>query len=120
LNFYCISWPEFDTWQGKDIILFAASILALWLMQPPIQQAPGTLSLGVKRPWHEAGHSPLSTAEVKNGGTIPPLTHTASWHGPELIMDRDKFTYTIYLFLVISSLKFEITWTHSQDNLEES
>jgi hypothetical protein len=28
----------------------------------------------------EADHSPLPTAEAKNGGDIPPLPHTSSWH----------------------------------------
>jgi len=31
----------------------------------PIQWVPGYLSLGVKRPGREAGHSPPSSAEVK-------------------------------------------------------
>jgi hypothetical protein len=30
---------------------------------------------GVKRPESESDHSPPSSAEVKNGGTIPPLLH---------------------------------------------
>jgi hypothetical protein len=33
------------------------------------------LSPGPKRPGREADHSPLSDAEVKNGGDIPPLPH---------------------------------------------
>jgi hypothetical protein len=38
---------------------------ALGPNQPPIQWAPGVLSLGVKRPGREADHSPPSSAEVK-------------------------------------------------------
>jgi hypothetical protein len=34
----------------------------------------------VKREWREADHSPLSSAEVKNGGIIPPLPHMSLWH----------------------------------------
>jgi hypothetical protein len=34
--------------------------------QPPIQWVPGALSLGVKRPGHEAHHSSPSTTEVNN------------------------------------------------------
>jgi hypothetical protein len=45
----------------------------LGLTQPPIQWVPGALSPGVKRPGREADHSPPSSAEVKNGGAIPPL-----------------------------------------------
>jgi hypothetical protein len=35
----------------------------------------GALSQGVKRPGSEADHSPQANAEIKNGGTIPPLPH---------------------------------------------
>jgi hypothetical protein len=33
---------------------------------------------GVKRLGHEADHSPPSSAEVKNGGAISPISHTSS------------------------------------------
>jgi hypothetical protein len=36
-------------------------------------------SRGVKRPVREADHSPQSSAGVKNGRAIPPLSHTYSW-----------------------------------------
>jgi hypothetical protein len=35
---------------------------------------------GIKRQGREADHLPPSSAEVKKGGTIPPLHHTSSWH----------------------------------------
>jgi hypothetical protein len=38
----------------------------------------GALSPGVNRPECEAGHSPATIAEVKNAGTIPPLSHISS------------------------------------------
>jgi hypothetical protein len=38
----------------------------------------------VKWPWHEADSSPPSSAEVKNGGFIPPLRHTSSWLSAKL------------------------------------
>jgi hypothetical protein len=53
---------------------------ALGPTQPPIQWVLGALSLRVKRPGHEADHSPPSSAEVKNVGAIPPLPHISSWH----------------------------------------
>jgi hypothetical protein len=37
-------------------------------------------SLKVKRSGRDADHSPLSIAEVKNGGTIPPLPYMSSWY----------------------------------------
>jgi hypothetical protein len=48
-------------------------------IQPRIQWVPGALSLVVKRSEHEADHSPSSSAEVKNGGAVPQLSHTSSW-----------------------------------------
>jgi hypothetical protein len=41
-------------------------IRALGPTQTPIHWVPGTLFLGLKRPWREADHSPQSIAEVKN------------------------------------------------------
>jgi hypothetical protein len=41
----------------------------------------GAPSPGVKRQGCETGHSPLSSAEVKNHRAIPPLRHTSSWCG---------------------------------------
>jgi hypothetical protein len=54
---------------------------ALGPTQPPIEWIPGAISPGVKRPGSEADHSSPSSAEVKNGGAIPPLPHMSSWHG---------------------------------------
>jgi hypothetical protein len=49
------------------IFLFTtASRPALGPTQPPIQLAQGALSLGVKRPWREAEHTPPSSADFKN------------------------------------------------------
>jgi len=39
---------------------------ALEPTKPPIQWAPGALSLGVKWPGSESDHPPTSTGEVKN------------------------------------------------------
>jgi hypothetical protein len=59
----------FDSRQGQEIFLFpTASRPVLGPTQTPIQWAPGTLSTGVKLSEHEADHSPLSSAEDKNGG----------------------------------------------------
>jgi hypothetical protein len=35
---------------------------------------------GLKRPGREVDRSPLSSAEVKKGGAIPPLPNMSSWH----------------------------------------
>jgi hypothetical protein len=36
----------------------------------------GIFSRGVKRPRRKPNHSPPSSAEVKNGGSLPPFPHT--------------------------------------------
>jgi hypothetical protein len=43
--------------------------------QPPIQWAPGVVSLGLKGQGREADHSLPSRAEVKSGGAVPQLLH---------------------------------------------
>jgi hypothetical protein len=56
----------FDSQWELGIFLFTtASRMALGPTQPPIQWVPGALSLEVKRPGHEADHSPPSSAEIK-------------------------------------------------------
>jgi hypothetical protein len=37
-------------------------------------------SPGLKWPGLEADRSPLSSAEVKYGGAMPPLPHMSAWH----------------------------------------
>jgi len=56
----------FDFRRGLEIFLFtAASRTALGPTQSPIQCVKGALFLGVKKPGREVGHSPSSSAEVK-------------------------------------------------------
>jgi hypothetical protein len=60
----------------------------------PIQWVPGALSLGVKRSWREADHSPPSSAEAKEWVELyphsPKRLHgmVLSWKKP-----RENFTY---------------------------
>jgi hypothetical protein len=54
--------------RGKTFLFSTTSIL---ILEPA--KVPRALSPEVKRPGCEADHSPPSSAEVKNGGTIPPL-----------------------------------------------
>jgi len=58
-----------------------------------IQYVPEALSLGVKRPGRETGHSPPSSAEVKEW--VEPYLqspNTPSWCGTQL-KHRDNFTF---------------------------
>jgi hypothetical protein len=65
----------FDSRQELGIFLFAtASRPALGPTQPPIQWVPEALSLGVKRPGHEADQSPPSSAEVNNALHSPNMS----------------------------------------------
>jgi hypothetical protein len=68
------------------------STLALGPTQPLSQWVLGSLSQGVELPGCEADHSPPSSAEVKNGGAIPPLSDTSLWRGACLVKHRDNFT----------------------------
>jgi hypothetical protein len=64
----------FDSSKRQEIFVFSlTSRPALGLIQPPIQVIPGAMW-----PRREADHSPPSSAEVKNGGAIPPLSHPPS------------------------------------------
>jgi hypothetical protein len=57
-----VRFPE----RGLGIFLFdIASRPALGLTQPSNQWVLGALSLGIKWPGHESGHSPPSRADVK-------------------------------------------------------
>jgi hypothetical protein len=68
--------------QGQESLLFSiASTSHLGPIQPHIQWVPAAVSPGVKRQGREADHSPISSAELKNGGAIPSLSHTSSWRG---------------------------------------
>jgi hypothetical protein len=70
---------RFPTVQG--FLFSTASRPTLGLTQTPIQWVPGALSTGIKWQEREADHSPAPSADVKNGGAIPPLPHTTSWIG---------------------------------------
>jgi hypothetical protein len=68
--------PEFDSRQGQQIFLFSiASKEALGPNQPPIKWVPG-----LKRQGRKANHPSPYSAQVKNGGAIPPLLRMPSWH----------------------------------------
>jgi hypothetical protein len=73
-----VSIATFYRLDGLDLIpgiarfFSTASRLNLGLTQTPIQQVLASLFHGVKQQGHEADHSPPSSAEVKNGGVIPP------------------------------------------------
>jgi hypothetical protein len=90
-----------DSWgsipAGEETFLYStASRPALVPIQPPTQWVPGTLSLGAQWMGRQADHSPTSSAEAKNAGTIPPLPHVSLWNGAELITYSANFTLPKY------------------------
>jgi hypothetical protein len=62
------------------MVLYDFSLVHSVQTQHPTQWLSGTLSPGVKRPRSKADYSPPTSAWVKNGGAIPQLPHTSSWH----------------------------------------
>jgi hypothetical protein len=80
--------------KGQEIYVYStASRPTPRPTQPPIQGVHGAFSLRVKRPGCEADHSRtrITSAEVKNGGAIPPLPHMFS-----LIKHMDNVTCSTY------------------------
>jgi hypothetical protein len=73
---------------------------ALGTTQPSIQWVPGAVSLGLKRPSHEADHSPPSSAKVKNAWsyTSTPEYVFMAWC---LVKHRDKFTFYLTFIVII-------------------
>jgi hypothetical protein len=65
----------------KNFLFSTLSIPVLAPTQPHIQWVPGVVFQREKWQGHEAGHSPPTSANVKNGGAIPPLPHASSWLG---------------------------------------
>jgi hypothetical protein len=72
---------RFNSQQGQEIFRFS-------IMSRPALGPTQPVSLRVKRLGHNADHSDPSSAEVKNGGTIPPLPHTSSWHNFTFTFNR--------------------------------
>jgi hypothetical protein len=56
----------------------------------------GALPPEAKQAGGEADHSPPSSAKIKNSGAVPPLCHTSSWWGAQLIKHKDIFTFFFF------------------------
>jgi hypothetical protein len=83
----------FDSWWGLGIFLFTTvSRTALGPTQPPTQRVPGSLSLGVKQPGHEADHSPPYSAKVKYGWSYA-STPQYAFMARCLVKHRDNLTF---------------------------
>jgi hypothetical protein len=59
---------------AKDFLFSTAPRPALGPHPASYPLGTGALSPGVKRLGREADHSPPSSAEIENGGAIPPLS----------------------------------------------
>jgi hypothetical protein len=83
---WAIGWSGFESLRGLGIFRFSTeSRSALGPTYPPIQYVQGALSLGVRRPRREAGHTIPSSAEVKECvGLYLHYPNTSSWRGAYL------------------------------------
>jgi hypothetical protein len=95
----------FESRQGLGIFLFTTvSGPALGPTQPSIQWVPGALSLGVKRPWCETGHSSTTSVEVKNAWSCistPPIR----LHGVVLSLEKHRNNFTLTFTLGKKSIR---------------
>jgi hypothetical protein len=75
-------WRGFNSREGQEIFLHStASRPGSGAHSASYPIRSGVFPLGANRPGRAADHSPPSSAEVKNGGAIPPLPHMTSWRG---------------------------------------
>jgi hypothetical protein len=90
----------------KIFVFVITSRLALELTQP-IQRFSWGAYPEVKRPESEPYHTPSSSIKFNNVESIPPLSHTSSWHGAYLTEHRDNFTFTLF---VLRKLKERLSY----------
>jgi hypothetical protein len=69
--------PAFGSRQGEEFSLLLSTQTGSGAHPASYPMGTGGAVPGVKRPGREADHSPPSSAEVKNGETIPPLLFMA-------------------------------------------
>jgi hypothetical protein len=101
--------------QGQETLPFStASTPALGPAQFPIHCVTGANSAVVKRQELEAAQLPPSSAEVKDGGAIPPLLHMSSWRGAYLIMRRDNFHFLRNIFLSVNGTSSVRGWIYGR------
>jgi hypothetical protein len=67
----------FMPWEFCLFICYMVNILKIHLLDGDSSHSMDTS--GIKRPGPEADHSSPSSAEVKNGGAIPPFSHMSAW-----------------------------------------
>jgi hypothetical protein len=70
----------------------------LYSIQTDSWTHPASYPIGTRGsfPGGEADHIPPSSAELKNGGAMPPLPHTSSWHPLQLIIHRSHYYSMLY------------------------
>jgi hypothetical protein len=72
---------------------------------PPIKGVPGA-----KRAGREAGHSPSSSAEIRNGGAISPLPYTSSRLSTLSLEHKDNFNLMFNIIIIEKHLLFKTRW----------
>lgn len=85
----------------RDFSLLHTDNTAFGFKQSPIELVPGVLSPSVKQSEREANYSPLSSADVKNGGPTP-LPYAFSWTVYYLIKYKDNIILTLICYVRIA------------------
>jgi hypothetical protein len=65
MDWTTVEWGVPSPGRVKNFLFSMLSRLVLRPTQPPVHWVPGALSLGIKWLWHDADHSPPTSAEVK-------------------------------------------------------
>jgi hypothetical protein len=106
-------WSRIWVTVGAGNFLFTTtSRPALGPTQPPIEWVPGAHSLGVKRPGHEADHSPPSSAEVKER-VEPSSTSRYSFVAWCSVKKRHRNNFTFTFYLSVANFNLRLTFVCS-------
>jgi hypothetical protein len=97
------------TGRGKGFFSSPQRPDSLWVHTASYLVVLRANSQGSRRPGHESDHSPPSSAKVENGEAIPPLPHTSSWYGAEIISHSGSLT-SAFIFIDSSPSKEFVFW----------
>jgi len=99
----CILFSKFKDIAPPERFYRLCVLSASCSVVPPILLA----CLEVKRPGHEADHSPAPSAEVKNGFIrVPTCLHKLSWRDAKLCTGQFTFTHSIALMCLCMCMCF--------------
>jgi hypothetical protein len=83
--------PGFNSWKGPDMFFLCINSRPTLTPTHPLIQWITVLN----RPEREADNSTISSAVVKNEGSVSPLPYTSSWRGAEVVKSRETSRSTL-------------------------